>query len=424
MTRTAKRKLNQSFKIKGLGGFRQKAKGVIEASKQIDGKRFWKNFERESDAYYWKKNFHPLLNPTPERPIKRADEVLNFDLASLRESTASTIRPNGEDREIKFQDLWERYWNTHLITKELHTQHNNKRVAQRFYGPLLKIRLCEINRKVISGLIREKKQEALADPSMRAHRYNFDNELKKLSTLFSWYKKNFDPTFDIPVCTYHKSEGFIRKKAPKKLKMTAEEVIRFFNALEVGNKGSFWRDFAETQFYLAARVQEVGGLQWKYVDFIRGTITICEVAVYLGKEFVALKGTTKNGESRIVQMNTRLRSILTSRYNERSDNSPFVFSLKGKPLDNQLIEKNYNRAYKRAQLPMTGTHALRHTMANLIREHLSLDFPLFFIMKFGLCLEVFRPPSNGPRNKIVVPWKSLYLGKSWPKSLNSGIRHF
>lgn len=376
MTRTTKkkdRKINQNFKIKGLGGFRLKANGKIETSKQIDGKRYWKMFDRESDAYHWKKNFHPLLNANPEKTIGSLSKSFELDLSSIRESTASTIRPNGEDHEILFGEVWQRYWNIHLLSKELHTQHNNQRVAKRFYGPLLKIRMCDINRKVISQVIKEKKHEVLQCPNMRAHRYNFNNELKKLSTLFSWYKKNFDPTYDIPVCTYHQSEGFIRKKAPRKLKMKVEEVLRFFDALEQARNGQFWRDFAEVQFYLAARVQEVGGLQWKNIDLLNGTINISEVAVYLGKEFVALKDGTKNGESRIVQMNGRLRSILTRKHNERNDHDTFVFSFKGRPLDNQLIESNYNKAFKRAGLPLSGTHTLRHTMANLIREHLSLD---------------------------------------------------
>ncbi|PIP96123.1 MAG: hypothetical protein COV37_07690 [Bdellovibrio sp. CG11_big_fil_rev_8_21_14_0_20_39_38] len=377
MTRFAKKSKkdltsNETFSIKGIGGFRFKPNGKIEASKQIDGKRFWKVFDRETEAYYWKKNFHPLLNPQPERPINRIGD--DIDLASFRNQLRTPARSNGENMEILFEEVWELYWNTHLLTKELHTQHNNQKVAKRFYGPLLGIRMSDINRKVISRVIQEKKKEVVLSKTMKAHRCNFNNELKKLSTLFSWYKRNFDPSYDIPVCTYHHSEGFIRKKPVKKMKMKVEEVLRFFNALELGINGKFWRDFAETQFYLAARVQEVGGLQWKYINLLDGTIDISEVAVYLGKEFVALKMGTKNGECRIVQMNKKLREILTRLFNERKDDSPFVFNIKGKPLSNQLIEQNYNRAYKKAGLEnLSGTHTLRHTMANLIREHLSLD---------------------------------------------------
>jgi integrase len=376
MARTAKKSkkvlnVNETFTIKDIGGFRYKPNGKIQAAKQIDGKRYWRVFDTESDAYYWKKNFHPLLNPEPERPLPRISDDL--DIASFRHHLTHPAKVNGENLEILFAEVWELYWNTHLLTKELHTQHNNKRVAKRFYGPLMGIKMCDINRKVISRVIEEKKKEAVQCKMIKAHRYNFNNELKKLSTLFSWYKKNFDPSYDIPVCTYHQSEGFIRKKPIKKMKMKVAEVLRFFDSIDQGLNGQFWRDFAETQFYLAARVQEVGGLQWKYVDLLNGTIEISEVAVYLGKEFKGLKVGTKNGESRIVQMNKRLRDILTRRYNERTDNTGLVFSLKGKPLTNQLIETNYNRAFKRARLEFSGTHTLRHTMANLIREHLSLD---------------------------------------------------
>lgn len=113
---------------------------------------------------------------------------------------------------------------------------------------------------------------------------------------------------------------------------------------------------------------------WRNIHFELGEIEICEVAVYLGKEFTAMKQGTKNGESRIIQMNDRLREIILRRHKNKIAGCPFVFHINGRPIAKQVIDRHYNTAYKRAGLVhFSGTHTLRHTMANLIREHLSLD---------------------------------------------------
>jgi integrase len=156
--------------------------------------------------------------------------------------------------------------------------------------------------------------------------------------------------------------------------MNTEQIKDFFNAFEKDKNGRFWRDVAETQLYLTARIQEVGGLLWKHVDFKRAEIEICDVAVYLGKKFVALKEGTKNGETRVIKMNKTLYDILQRRFKEKDSSCPFVFHLKGRPLDKDMIDRHYDKAFIASGLrQFSGTHFLRHTMANLLREHLSLD---------------------------------------------------
>ncbi|HAZ12512.1 MAG: hypothetical protein A2X86_19835 [Bdellovibrionales bacterium GWA2_49_15] len=362
----------KNFQIKKLKGFRRNANGKIEANKMIDGKRYWELFDHENDAYYWKKNFHPLLNPNPHRPLPELG--YKPELLQLKGFLSNGNNLNGKEQRICFKDVWITYWNSHLLSKELHTQHNNKKAADTFFGPFLNLRMCDINRGVISSVLKDKKMEVLQNPLKSSQRYSFNNELKKLSTLFNWYKKNFDQSYENPVCSLHLGEGFIRKIPNKKRKLNAEQVIAFFNALEKGHHGAFWRDFAETQLYIAGRVQEVGGLLWRNVNFHRMEIEICEVAVYIGKYFTAMKDGTKTGETRIIKISAMLNEILLRRYNDKQAECPFVFHMNGKPMSRQLIEQHYNNAFMRAGLEQfRGTHTMRHTMANLVREHLSLD---------------------------------------------------
>jgi len=85
--------------------------------------------------------------------------------------------------------------------------------------------------------------------------------------------------------------------------MSADEVLKFFEQLS-----PFWRDFAETQFYMAARVGEVAGLQVESVDFFERVIVVRHVAVFArtSKAFDYLKDVPKNGEERFIFLNDKL----------------------------------------------------------------------------------------------------------------------
>jgi integrase len=235
------------------------------------------------------------------------------------------------------------------------------------------IKMCNLNRLTVSSLIAEKKAEVLRSPTKRSHRCNFNNELKKLSTLLNWYSRNFDLTYTNPISELHKAEGFLRKIKPVKKKMTALEVLRFFDSMKELSNGQFWSDLAETQLFLSARIGEIGGLQWESIDFQAGTIEVSHVAVYLKKRFYALKDHTKNGESRIVLMNKRLQEILARRFKLKEADCNFVFHIGGLPPSKQRIDNNYNKAFRSPKLSFSGTHCLRHTMANLVRSQLSLE---------------------------------------------------
>jgi len=365
-----KQKKTGSFSIRGLKGFRRMANGKIECQKSINGKRYWSSFDKELDAYHWKKNFHPLLNPNPERnPVShRTGGALQ-----LRGQHFGQEESNGRNYEVTFGEVWEFYLTSHLATKEIHTQYNNKRTAKNFYGPLMAMRMADINRFSISNLIAEKKAEVLRCPLKSSHRYNFNNELKKLSTLLNWYSKNFDEHFRNPICDLHRNQGFIRAKKPVRKKMSSTELIRFLEAIREVPHGEFWADMAETQLYLSARIGEIGGLQWDMVNFAEGTIEISKVAVYIKKRFYALKDYTKNGENRVLNMNQRLQEILSRRFLDKNISDGFVFHINGMPPSKQRIDQAYNKAFKLAGLPYRGTHCLRHTMANLVRGHLSLE---------------------------------------------------
>ena len=54
--------------------------------------------------------------------------------------------------------------------------------------------------------------------------------------------------------------------------------------------------------------------------------------------------------------------------NVNSSDSDYLFHVDGKPLNYCNIQSHYRSAQKRAQIPYSGTHCLRHGMATLARR--------------------------------------------------------
>ncbi len=228
-------------------------------------------------------------------------------------------------------------------------------------------------------------KKAFAFENPKSRRFNFDNDLKNLKAILNWYRENYDEQFVNPILKRHKSEGFINKISKKKKKLKKHELLAFFEALE--SDSLFWRDFAETQFYCASRVQEVAGLLISSVDFVSRTLDIENVMVWgLDKKFLYLKDSPKNDEDREVSLNDKLYEILQRRFKDRSTKSfqvckntgaklNLVFHINGRPLTYREIQYRYNKALTKAGLrnKYSSTHIMRHTMANMVRSRLGLD---------------------------------------------------
>ena len=143
--------------------------------------------------------------------------------------------------------------------------------------------------------------------------------------------------------------------------MRPEELIVFFNELS-----PFWRDFAETQFYMGARVSEVAGLQTDSIDIKEKVIRVQYVVVWTrSKKFDYLKEVPKNGEISYASMNSKLKEIIGRRM--ASISNGFLFHKEGKPLDYRKIQHQYNKALKRAGLldKYSSTHIMRHSMGTI-----------------------------------------------------------
>jgi len=313
----------------------------FRATKSIKGQRSTKSFNTLREAINWKNTYSNIQVPT---------------------STPLALKDNSP----YLKDLYSNYLEIVSPTIEKSTLANKLEKAN-FLKVLFRYRMNEITPELIDKFIRDRKAEAVITSIRRC---NFDRELDELRAVINWYIENHDYKFPKPLLRRHYSLGVIKKSPEKNKKMSPEEVTLFFNAIKE-YCGTFYYDFAITQFYTAGRVQEIAGLQKQCVNFNKRQVEIKYVTVWnKQKHFDYLKAMPKNDEIRYCQMSKAMYKCLLRRCGLIPRECNFVFHNNGLPLKYREIQFNYEKALKECALfpKYSGTHFLRHTMASITRN--------------------------------------------------------
>ena len=301
--------------------------GRYLATKYIGGREYSRKFTSLKEASNWRINFHPAV---PEQLLeKEVKNPLPFPVAPR-----PTVKLNGEDLGYRFRDVWKLYKSLYLPSLEKSTR-DTYLSRQGFLVPLMNFKMVELNASLLDRFMADHKKEALKGPRKRC---SFDNELKFLKSILNWYRENYDALFMNPVLKRHKQAGLIRQVPKKSKKLRPEELLAFFRELP-----PFWRDFAETQFYMGARVSEVAGLQVDSIDLKEKEIRVQYIVVWsvaTGRKFDYLKETPKNREISYVSMNPKLEEIIKRRMNHTANG--YLFHKDGKPLNYRDIQHRYN----------------------------------------------------------------------------------
>lgn len=307
--------------------------GSYVATTRINGHRKTKSFKRLNAAIEWRRQCSPTT--------------------IIEESRAS----------ITFHEAWTRYFNEYVETLSTSTKEFYRRKESVFLS-LRSYAMENITPDVIANFLYKEKEKCILLNHQK--RINFDHEIKILCSFFNWYREVIDYKFVSPMLKRHFQIGKVREKVIKNKKMTFEQLTLFFNSLR---QDCYWYEFATCQFFLAARVQEIAGLQKSSVSIPTRSLTIKDVAVWgTNKKFVELKPMPKNGEIRQLFLNDVLINIFTRKMDDKT--TSFIFHKEGHPHDYREIQYHYNKALKACGLypEFSGTHFLRHSMATLARK--------------------------------------------------------
>lgn len=178
-------------------------------------------------------------------------------------------------------------------------------------------------------------------------------------------------------------------KTPESQYMNEEESQRVITLLE--NEPIQFRTMITLLIYSGLRRGELGGLQWKDVDFNQNVIHIRRVTQYLPGQSVFIKETKNKGSTRTIKISSvafvllkqfklwqdeerlRLGKAWQNDYREQAkvNNTPYqsidwVFTTwNGMPIFPDTITIQFKNFTKRNNLPYVGIHGLRHTNATL-----------------------------------------------------------
>ena len=126
-----------------------------------------------------------------------------------------------------------------------------------------------------------------------------------------------------------------------------------------------WYEFFYTEIITGMRQGEIVGLQWKDVDFEKGTLSITKQIRYVKGKLLIAPSKTKASERTIVLPPPILEMLAEYR---KAVNSIWLFPSPVKdedvPRDPSACRKAFARILKRAECEHVPFHAMRHTFAS------------------------------------------------------------
>ncbi|MFH4734289.1 Arm DNA-binding domain-containing protein [Vibrio diabolicus] len=167
--------------------------------------------------------------------------------------------------------------------------------------------------------------------------------------------------------------------------MTLQEVQHFLVTVPVE-----WRDYFIVRFWTGIRSCEIHGLHWEHIDFDHRLIRVRQNLVN------GELGEVKTPKSRReLKMCDTLLEVFTRLKAQKMDDSPFVFTHQGKPLDTHFVSKSlWYPTLEKAGLRRRRPYETRHTAAVLhIAAH---ENPLYISHMLGhsdtrLLFKVYAP---------------------------------
>lgn len=329
-------------------GIRQKENGKFFVTKSIGTKRYYQEFDKLSEAKKWKKEFHPLLSPT----VKKNKLIPTVSGQS-----------NGKDKFITFGEVLEKYQKGFLRSLESYTQYKKLQRLSKFAPNLISVPMCAFTPDIVTNHLEDYRHFIPKD----SKRCNFDKELKDIASIFNWYRDNIDFTFINPVTKIHFKLGKIKDVPEKAKDMDMEEFSTF-----VAHLPPMFRSMAIVMLLWALRVGEAAALSDDVINLKKKEALILNVMVWL-RGRPELKRGTKTGADAKMPITDMIEAEIKQLHLNRPKGCKWLFHHKGKPLRYAMILKAFNKALLDSELPYSGTHVIRHTMATITRKNLGLD---------------------------------------------------
>jgi integrase len=264
---------------------------------------------------------------------------------------------------MTFEELVEQWRTTWLLNKQTPTQVRYQSYLKHFAFfvkmPVERIGVMDVDGWLI--LIRRKEYLANGHPT----RCDYRHEFSVLRSILQFYQSRFNREYQLPFIRDHRSMLKVKEKQKLTKDLSVEEVSRFLielRAICVPLDLEAVYFVAVMQYSLYCRIQEAAALHWEDFDLERDRVAICRKVQWArshGFKDEIVSGSKANGGKEL-PIPTLARSALREWALKSGIRSGPLFMVNGKILRYRQIEYRYTQALKRAGLPFTATHILRH----------------------------------------------------------------
>lgn len=278
----------------------------------------------------------------------------------FEEPTLDRSRPGEGTLFGELVKTWREVW---LPNKNVSTQTRYISYLQHFKLfwnlPVEKISPSDIDRWIAEI----KKPEYLS----RGHstRCDYKHEFSVLRGILNFYASRYNRNYRLPFLKDHKSMLKVREKMKISKDLTVEEFQNFMQTLkqvcsEFDCEEIYYLAFMQYATY--CRVQEAAALHHEDFDFARNRITInkkMQWARSRGYETQLVDGSKANG-GKVIPMGELAARVFCEWELKSGVREGLLFRIDGEMLTYRQIEYRYSQALRRAGLPFSATHLLRH----------------------------------------------------------------
>ena len=231
---------------------------------------------------------------------------------------------------------------------------------------ILGTKICDFDSETVDHWLDWLLRQKIAKTKTRR---SFIRELNFLVILLNWYKNYINADFNVPIVKRHRERCFYKPIKPRRPDyfMQPEDIRRWLRELKKHSRPVYWQ-LAQFMLLTGARVGEACGLKWSEIDLERKTAKIIRIASWnIKNNGVFIEEHTKTKASnRILMLPEILVQLLKDMHLAQDGKQEFVFlNRKKKILNRCTIQRAFNRAFKRLELPWRSTHICRHTYATM-----------------------------------------------------------
>lgn len=201
--------------------------------------------------------------------------------------------------------------------------------------------------------------------NQNVQRLSFDHELTLLKTLVNYYWDEHDVKLDI-FKKRHINNAVVKKRIYKLNRELKEDEFKLFAHWLNLLYGEQYTMLAIIQYYQALRISEAFAIHYDcfsldYKNPLNSTLTIKESVVFThetGKKSKIQQG-FKNGLIKVQPLLPQVFFYIKDRLEQYRDKYLFFENTENIP-EFYKIKNAYTKAFKRANLPYSSTHILRH----------------------------------------------------------------